>query len=79
MLVCLSDLLVALFDVLYGVLSIVFGGLNDRILLLHHCRQVLVEGGKLKQRLLNALQLIVASANVAQYRARMSCAIGSEL
>jgi hypothetical protein len=73
------DLLVALVEVLDGLLGVLLGGHDDSVLLLDDGGQLLVKDGQLTDGLLDALQLVVAGANVAEDRAGMASAVGSEL
>jgi hypothetical protein len=65
-LLCLLDLLVTLLDVLDGVDSVVLRGLDDGVLLLDQRCELLVQDGELGQGLLDALELVVTGADVAE-------------
>jgi hypothetical protein len=65
-LLCLLDLLVALLDVLNGVDGVVLRGLDDGVLLLDQRGELLVQDGEIGQGLLDALELVVAGADIAQ-------------
>lgn len=75
----LADLLVTLLDVLDRALGVDLGGDNDVLLLLDHGGEFLEEDGELGEGLLDALQLIVASAHVAKERSSVTGAVGAKL
>lgn len=75
----LADLLVTLLDVLDCALGVDLGGDNDVLLLLDHGGEFLEEDGELGEGLLDALQLVVASAHVAKERSSVAGAVGAKL
>lgn len=62
----LADLLVTLLDVLDCTLGVNLGGNNNVLLLLDHRGELLEENGELRESLLDALELVVASAHVTK-------------
>lgn len=60
------DLLITLVEMLNGLLGVTFSRLDDGVLLLDNGGELLVENCELADGLLNALQLVVTSAHVAQ-------------
>lgn len=75
----LLDLLIALFDVFDCVNGICLCGFNDGILLFNHGREFLVEKGDLREGLLDALQLVMSGANIAEDGAGMTGTVGPQL
>jgi hypothetical protein len=66
MLVGLFDLIACILHVLVGLLGILFDIPDRRILRLHDLSQIGEHSAKLRERRLDALKLIVASANGAE-------------
>lgn len=79
MLDTLADLLVTLLNVLDCALGVDLGGNNNILLLLDHGGEFLEEDGELGEGLLDALELVVASAHVAKERGSVARAVGSKL
>lgn len=73
------DLFVALLDVFDGLLGVVLGGLDGRLLRLHRLGQPDVELGELGERVLNLRELIVAGPDVAKKGARVGGAVRAQL
>lgn len=78
-LVGLLDLLVALLNVVDSILGIGLCGADDGVLLLDDSGEVVVEGSKLGESLLDALELVVAGADVTEDRAGVASAVCPEL
>lgn len=78
-LVGLGDLLVARLEVVDDVLALVLGVGNDRLLLLDHGGELLVEDGELGEGLLDALEFVVAGADVAEEGGGVAGAVCAEL
>lgn len=62
-----------------GILGVVLSNSNHLILLLNHAGEVRVQSREIHQGLLDALQLIVAGANVAKNRASMPSSVCAKL
>lgn len=75
----LADLLVTLLNVLDCALGVDLGGNNNILLLLDHSGEFLEEDSELGEGLLDALELVVASAHVAKERSSVAGAVGSKL
>lgn len=60
------DLLVALLQVVSGLLRVLLGCLDDGFLLLDHGGEFLIEKSQLRKRLFDALQFVVTSPDVAE-------------
>lgn len=72
-------MLITLVDVLGGVLGVVLDLDDGLLLLLDQDGEVLEHGGELIQGLLNALQLVVARAHIAQDIGGLSHPVAPEL
>lgn len=73
------DLFVALNHVVVGTDRILFGGIDNRLLLFDNGGKLLEEDGELVKSLLDTLKLAVAGADVAKNGAGMSSAVCSQL
>ncbi len=78
-LVGLGNLLVAGLEVVDDVLALVLGVGNDRLLLLDHGGELLVQDGELGEGLLDALQLVMAGADVAEHGGGVAGAVCAQL
>ena len=75
----LVGMLITLVDVLRSVLGVMLGLDDGLLLLLDQDGEVLEHGGELIQGLLNALQLVVARAHIAQDIGGLSHPVAPEL
>lgn len=74
-----GNLFVALLDVVDGLLGVLLRSGDDRFLSLDELCHLLVERGQLDERLLDALQLVVAGSNITQDGIGLACSVGFEL